>query len=273
MMMLQHEIRLALKSKEFYISFVIGIILMSIHYFEVIFPSVKYIDISVREGMLPHSVFSKWVGASGSSFVPSLYFFLFPLLASFPFGASFYQDSHNGYLQQMVLLNGRKKYFLSKYVAIFLAGGLATTLPLLFELYAAAMTLPSIIPVMVAGYFPWQHGTRLMPYLPYTDPYAYVGIYMAIIFMFAGAMAGLSATVSPVSRNTFIVWIAPLIMIRCAGSIATFLGESRLDPMYFLNPIQYIERISWKSLILCFLVLWIPSFVIYFWKGIHGDIF
>ena len=271
--MLRHEIRLALRSKEFWISIAVGVVLMGVHYFDTILPSVQFIDASIQEGMLPHSVFSKWVGASASSFVPSLYFLLIPILASLPFGASFYNDQKSGYLIQMVFQSGRKKYLVSKYTAIFLVGGLAVTLPLLLELYAAAMTLPSIIPVMAVGYFPWQHGTRLMPYLPYTNPYAYVGVYMVIIFLFAGAMAGISAAVAPVSRNTFIVWIAPFVLIRCVGSIATFLGESRFDPMYFLKPIQFAERISWGSLAISFLVLWLPSIGVYLWRGSHDDIY
>lgn len=274
-MLICSEIRRAFHSIEFRIAICIGTCLMIVQYFQAVYPMLKYIDSNVSIGMFPHSVFNKWAGANfgGGSFVPELYFMILSLLATLPFGASFYQDINNGYARQLILLTSRKEYLFAKYLSVFISGGMAVTAPLILNLLMTAATLPSIKPVIVLGYFPWQQPTRFLPYLVYENPYIYTFIYLGIIFLFSGGMACLALPITHLASNKFIVTIAPFLFVRFEGTIVAFFQADRWDPQVFLNPIQYLDRLSWGHLMLCFFILMIPTLFVYVFINHNHDYF
>ncbi len=82
-----------------------------------------------------YTVFSTWIGGDGYSLGASVYFFIFPLLISIPYGWSYCEEKKNGYIGAVVAKAGKTSYFLAKYIAVFLTGGLAMVIPLFLTFY------------------------------------------------------------------------------------------------------------------------------------------
>lgn len=81
-----------------------------------------------------------------------LFFLILPLLAALPFADSYFHDLRGGYLYNVCLRTDKKHYFAAKYLAVFLSGGTAVTLPLLANFLLCSMFLPSMKPESVNAY-------------------------------------------------------------------------------------------------------------------------
>jgi len=66
-----------------------------------------------------------------------------------PFGWSYHQERQNGVYNQIISRSSKQTYFISKYIAVFVSGGLAVSLPLLFDLFATAMVCPYVVPTPI----------------------------------------------------------------------------------------------------------------------------
>ncbi len=270
--MIRHELSRAFHSKEWLTSFLLGMVIVLLHFFITVPQAAGELSFGAAHQMIPHSVFSKWIGLDGSMFASALYFISVPILAVLPFGGSYYQDRKSGYNRQMMLRVGRGRYLAGKYIASFLAAGSAVVLPLLIGLIMTASVLPSIKPVLTAGYFPLGMGRLFLVRLFHSDPYLYVLIYLLIIFAFSGAFAGIALAVAPFAQNSFMVWIAPFLLVEAAGVLVSFFGFRMYAPEAFLNPGQPTAGITWLTMGICFLVSFLPAFCLYWWKGMKDDI-
>lgn len=267
------EIRRAFSSTEFKIALCIGIVLAIIQYFLTVYPSAQLLAFSAQEEMIPHSVFSKWMGSDFVTFVPSLYFMALPILCTLPHGESYYSDKSSGYIRQMLMRKNRSVYLRAKYISVFLSAGAVVVIPLLLNLFLSAITLPSIYPVLTAGYFPTGHATRFLPQLLYENPYLYTAIYLVIIFAFSGGIAGIALAVAPFANNRFIVYIAPFVIVTFVGTICTFLGHSEFNTSNFLQPLQPVFCISWASMGISFFAAAILPAALFFGWGLKHDVF
>lgn len=254
-------------------SLLIGVLLALVQYFLSVLPARGQLAFSASEGMIPHSVFSKWMGAEQFTFVPTLYFTALPILAALPYGESYFRDLKSGYVRQLVLCSSRARYLRAKYLAVYLSAGLAVLFPLVLNLLLSMATLPSITPSIAAGYFPLGDATRFLPGLPYESPYLYTAVYLAIIFLFSGAAATVSLAVAPFATNRFVVCLAPFGLICLVGYLCSFLGCGQWNPLLFLNPSQPVGRISFFTLGISFLLLAGVPALLFFRRGAHSDLY
>lgn len=271
--MIAKEIQRAFNSIGFRIALLIGSLIALSQYFISVLPASKVLAFAANEGMIPHSVFSKWIGADTYTFVSSLYFMALPLLCTLPHASSYYKDMSSGYIRQIVTRTGRSSYFRAKYISVFISAGMVTVLPLILNLYLTAVTLPSIKPVLAVGYFPATHATRFLPTLMYEHPYIYTVIYLLIIFVFSGGIASISLAISLAANNQFVVLIAPFIIVIFIGTISTFLGHMEFNTAYFLQPGQPIMYVSWFSMLMCFLIYVLLPGLLFFTLGRIYDIY
>ena len=220
--LLKIELRRAFASPALWAALLVGLAIVVVQYAQDVLPMVNYLDLSVggkELGMYPHSVFNKWIGGGMGSFTPYLYFLLLPLLATIPFGGSFYEDLNSGLVKNLFIKTEKKNYYGAKYLTVFLSGGLVILIPLLVNLALTAATLPSLLPEVGTQQYPLS-ATSMGASLFYTHPYRFVFAYLLLIFVFSG----------------FVVVLSPFILCLFVHSLCQLLGNSSLDPTDFLNP-------------------------------------
>lgn len=90
-------------------------------------------------------------------------------------------------MRQMLVRAGEKSYLTAKFLATFIAGGLAMVVPLIINFMLTALFIPAITPVPTYDTMYGVFGNSLFSSLYYTQPFAYVAVYMLVDFMFCGA--------------------------------------------------------------------------------------
>jgi ABC-type transport system involved in multi-copper enzyme maturation permease subunit len=213
------------------------------------------------------SLFAYWIGDDSMTSGSVLYFFLFPLLIAIPFGWSYCSERRSGYIKNMVIRAGRTKYHLSKYIALFLSGGLAMVMPLLFNFLLTAMFVPAVLPDVsyITGY--GIGANSLFSMLFYTHPFAYVFTYLAVDFVFCGLLACLCFAVSSFIKNRVIVVLLPFFILLgfhyfCYSFIYTSMSivYSELSPMHFLRPVPAAYDTNWIIVTVEIAILFIVTF-------------
>ncbi|MDE7425331.1 MAG: hypothetical protein K2N51_16865 [Lachnospiraceae bacterium] len=202
----------------------------------------------IRNPMMPmETLFNHWIGGEATTPGSTDYFFLFPILVSIPYGWSYCMERRSGYIKNMVIRTGKVQYYLSKYIALFLSGGLAMVIPLLFNFLLTAMFVPAITP---DPYYITAYGIISSSFLSeffYTSPFIYVFLYMLVDFIYGGLIACLCFAFATFVKNQVIVVLLPFFVLLGFNYICTsFIYTSsiviytELSPMYFLRPVPAV---------------------------------
>ena len=80
----------------------------------------------------------------------TLYIRLLPIMVVLPYAATYYTDRRTGIIRNYYCRTKKINYLIAKFTAVFTTGGIVAVLPLLVNLLATAMLLPSMI---------WNNGT------------------------------------------------------------------------------------------------------------------
>ena len=138
------------------------------------------------------TLYNHWIGGEPFSLGTTIYFFVFPLLVTIPYGWSYCEEKTSGYIRSMVVKAGKKNYYLAKYTSVFVSGGLAMIIPLLFNFLLTSLIFPAITPEVIYDTTTGVFGESLMSNVYYTNPLVYVSIYLLIDFVFCGLIACIS---------------------------------------------------------------------------------
>jgi hypothetical protein len=219
--------------------------------------------VSAQEGVLYNSymrietLFSHWIGSDAITPGSTNYFFLFPLLIAIPFGWSYCAERRSGYVRNMVIRAGRTHYHLSKYMGLFLSGGLAMTIPLLFNFLLTAMFIPAVKPdpSYITSY--GIISSSFLSMIFYTRPFLYVFLYLLIDFVVCGLIACLCFTVGVFVRIRIVAVLAPFFILLsfhylCYSFVYTQPGVvyTELSPMAFLRPVAAAYNTNWLVVLL-----------------------
>lgn len=102
----------------------------------------------------PASLFTVWMGG-GIDTPQSFWFFLvLPLLAAAAYAGSAGRDLKRHYSMQQAVRSSRRGYWNSKLLAVFLGGGICVIVPLLLDLFLAALKYPAVLPDHYIGIGP-----------------------------------------------------------------------------------------------------------------------
>lgn len=261
--MLKLEVRKALRNKLFYASIAVGcaITMLSLIYYLMGYWSSAPIASDMNPMASNDSLFRYWIGGEPFSSGSSVYFFVFPLLAAIPYGWSYCEERKCGYLRVAAVRSGKTTYFLSKYIAVFISGGLAMVIPLVFNFLLAALFFPAVTPDPVNSTTYGVFFSSLMAPLYYTMPLLYVCFYLCIDFLFCGLIACLSYAVTSFVRQRVIVVILPLFLLLAFHYSRQFVYTSpqvvykEISPMYFLRPVAAAYQASWAVIVVEMAVL------------------
>lgn len=264
---LKLELKKAFKNKFFWISVVLGclITLLSFeHMVNMYYEGMSAISGNSTDIMYdPHiginTVFNCWIGGEPFSLGSSIYFFVFPLLIALPYGWSYSEERKCGYRRMMIAKTGKKKYYCAKYVAVFLSGGVAMVLPLIFNFWMTLLVVPAILPDVTMNMFYGVFGGSFLAELYYTVPFLYVAIYLFIDFVYCGFLVCICMVVSGIVRQKWGVVLIPFLLLLFVHVITDYIysdpsvAYKELSPLYFLRGVEVRYSFS-GSIILLFAI-------------------
>lgn len=269
--MFKFEFKRAITSKRLFFALMIGVGITLWHLFQNVLPMHKFLAFGASEGMLPHSVFSKWIGGESHNLQPTLYYILFPILAALPYADTFYTDIQSGYVKQIFTRSKKTNYYFAKYLVNFIVSGTVVVIPLLINLLGSAVILPSIIPQVSSGFY-GIGPESLWSELFYTNPYLYIYFYLFIDFIFAGLLSSIALMLASYLSNKFLVIFSPFIIYILVYTFTNVLGAHTINPNNFLKMNQPVAGISLITIISFALILLISTFGLYY-KGKKDDVF
>lgn len=201
-----------------------------------------------RNPLMPlKTLFNHWIGSEAVTAGSVDYFFLFPILIAIPYGWSYCMERRSGYIKNMIIRTGNYRYYLSKYIALFLSGGLAMVVPLLFNFLLMAAFIPAVTPdpYYITGY--GIISSSFLSELFYTNPFLYVFLYLLVDFIYCGLIACLSFSFAVFVKNRVIVVLLPFFVLLgfdyiCNSFIYTSNSViyTELSPMNFLRAVPAV---------------------------------
>lgn len=264
---LKLELKKAFKNKFFWISVVLGCLITLLSFEHMV--NMYYEGMSAISGNStdiiydPHiginTVFNCWIGGEPFSLGSSIYFFVFPLLIALPYGWSYSEERKCGYRRMMITKTGKKKYYCAKYVAVFLSGGVAMVLPLIFNFWMTLLVVPAILPDVTMNMFYGVFGGSFLAELYYTVPFLYVAIYLFIDFVYCGFLVCICMAVSGIVRRKWGVVLIPFLLLLFVHVITDYIysdpsvAYKELSPLYFLRGVEVRYSFS-GSIILLFAI-------------------
>lgn len=159
------------------------------------------------------NLLSNWMVIYGFNLPSSIFWNIFPLLATFGFSWSYIQEKNNGYKAQCIIGEGKRKYFTTKFLVTFISGGLVVVIPILLNLSLMALVIPyekiesiHIIETGITQYNLWG-------YLFYDHPIIYIFMMIGFTFLYSGTIACLSLFVSSFIHQKNIIMIIPYLLL------------------------------------------------------------
>ncbi|MVB12524.1 hypothetical protein CAFE_32640 [Caprobacter fermentans] len=222
------------------------------------------------QNLPPANVFQVWLGANPVGMEQFLYYLLLPIIAVLPYADSYFIDKKTGYLKNFLIRVTRKDYFISRYIAAFISGGLAFSIPLLINFLVTNLLLPSMAP---DPYYSSIGETSMWNTLYYSEPIFYTLLFIIMAFLFSGAFSTISLLISDFVEHRFIVVIFPFLLYIAFFSIMTYISTNSQMlawiPEYFLTP--SFPYANFKIVLLEFMILLLGTFLGVVWKGIKRD--
>lgn len=282
--LLKIEIKKALNNKFFYVTIVIATLLTMLSAISNIFAYMKmqglineslelYGEMYYNPFLPSDSLFTYWIGGETISLYYSLFFLLIPIFAAFPYGWSYYMETKKGYIKNVITRTDKKKYYISKYIAVFVAGGLAVLIPLLINFMVVSCFVPARMTSVIYDQYINIPPTNMWSQIAYTHPYLYVFMYMILDYVFSGLIAGLCMTVSLFFKNRVVVVLLPFFLMLGLNFANTFSTTWEYSPINFMHATRVINSANGYIILLEALMLFAIGFVITIWRGSKSDVF
>lgn len=270
--LLKIELDRAIKSKPMVLIVLLGCGIAISQIFTHVIPIAamnKRIVIDNYPMMAPTTVFQGWIGNINILPQAYMFFLLLPLLASIPFGDSFFTDKKEGYIKNVLIRAKKKDYFIAKYIATFISGGVAVIVPLTLNFIITATLLPSYAPEVTQSF--GIGPTHLWSKLFFTYPYLYIIGFLILIFIFSGLIATIGLVVSFFIEYRFLSIITPFIIYMFLYTVLGSYNLVQYIPFYFLQP--GFEVCNGYIVLGEILVMALLTFGIFYFEGVKEDIY
>lgn len=223
---LQTELWKATHNRMLFVAILIGILLMVNDMFRVSGAMAEFLervgeDVVPGSPPTPHSADYYSFFVEAGMFNPfstgaAAFHLVWPILAAMPYADAYAQEHRTGISSQMIARTSTRAYFLSKYVAIFVTGGIAVTVPAVVDLLGCALISPTI---KVAANAVEVRNSYFLSRLFFTHPWGYVAAWIPIIFLWGGVTAGLALLVGDRFRNKVFVLLFPFAVYCVLGLV------------------------------------------------------
>lgn len=267
--MMKIEFKRAFRSRTFYLSLLIGMVICIAEYIICVIPCTTDM-VSGYKRIMPHHVFDSWIGqAVGGTMYTYIYTLLIPILSVLAYAGSYCTDRKTGYIKNLYSRSSKGAYLSAKYLASVAAGGVAVLLPLICNLLATAAVLPSLVPEATAGNM--TPGPMLWSVLLYTKPYVFIVLHLILIFFYQAMYVGIALAVSEFADHIFLIWLFPFLLNYFVNTMLSFIGYpySRYSPMDVLD-MRYMGVEIWGTLIQWIVIMALVSFI-FLCKGARDE--
>lgn len=161
-----------------------------------------------------------------------LWLIILPLLCIIPYGITYIEDKSSGLINQYIIKIGKGKYYVSKFITLFISGGTIATLPLLINLIICSMALPFGLPVRSTQFYPVKE-YNLFSNLYYQNIVVYLMLYFLIYFVVYGLITCLALSFVYFEENKYMLLLVPFIIYFSEHVIISF-GFNRHDTSLLL---------------------------------------
>lgn len=185
-------------------------------------------------GEYPETVFNHWIGLQLSS-LSNIYYMVVVGCATLPVGMSYIEERQHGYLNQLLTRSNRTKVVISKLIAYFVTSFIITTIPLVFDYMAASIFLPSIRPIAATTYYTIS-GNSFLSELFYTNPTAYLFIYIGIDGVIVSFFSLLVVVAAKIIENIYVAVCCPMVVFIVLKIVLGFINAENYIPMRILYP-------------------------------------
>ncbi|SFB37808.1 hypothetical protein SAMN05216249_12821 [Acetitomaculum ruminis DSM 5522] len=263
--MVKEELKRALSNKKFWIMLIIGILIGVTYFFQYVLIFAKSQDTILEyykdsAAMLhPVTVFEGWMDSTSSFLQPYLYYMILPLLVSGAYADSFFLEKKSGYLKNVLIRESKKRYYLSKIIAVFIIGGIVFVAPLIINFCMTAAVLPTFTP-SITNSMSAPDNMSFLYELYYTFPLLYVFIFMVIDFIYAGLTACIAMLCGFYVEHRFLIYAMPFVVWMFLHSALCTLGFDDYSPVHFLNP--GYSSVKGQSIVIYLLIFIIFIFLI-----------
>lgn len=270
--MIRIELYRAFHGKELKTAMLLGGLLGLAHFVLEVIPSVSHIF----DGYHPYiassvvgNVTESWMGGMINPEI-NIYQMVVFLLITIPYAASFYTDRKAGILKNIVVRGEKREYLAAKSVAVFMTAGVSAVFPLLLNL----MLTMTMFPVINYDWYQLPNYKALFMNLAVKNVIAYCIVYMALIFVFAGLIAGLALSLSLYANNRFVVLSLPFLICIVSGRLVAYSGNPVIRGLA-IQKVFYVPQSSPTTLVsLCilFVVLVLCGYVHFMVRGVKMDV-
>lgn len=252
---LRTELRKALTNKMLYIAIAIGLVFCAVDIMENIEKMRAFNEnlewattsgLRLRTGHTGYSLFYLWMGLYPHTSGANLFYTIWPVLAAMAYGWSYVDERKSGVYNQIAARTSAKTYYISKYIAVFVSGGLAVSVPVLLGLLGNAMVCPyaDIVPSWgLVG------NINSMSELFYSNLWAYGLLWCGMTFLCGGAAACLCFVVGTKLRYGVMVMLTPYAIYVALDALTNSLRASVLrDVTVIVSPLRLVHAVpGWAN--------------------------
>lgn len=69
-----------------------------------------------------YTLYNSWIGGLPTGLAPIIFYTMLPLCASIPYATTIIDDRKSGYIRGFIAQYGRKRYYLCRYLMVFISG-------------------------------------------------------------------------------------------------------------------------------------------------------
>lgn len=244
---IRSELYKALTNKLFFAAVAIGTVFCAMDVAEN-YESVRFFDemvawtvesgLRIGTGHTGYSLFYLWSGLTAMTRGAVLFYTVWPVLAAMAYGWSYVGERRSGVYNQIAARTSATRYYISKYIAVFVSGGLAIALPALLGLLANAMFVPY---EDISSSFNVLINSNFMSGLFYESHWAYAFVWIGVQFLCGGAAAGLCFAVGTKLRYGVMVILTPYALYVALDALVNSLRPSVLQNVPLaLSPLRMV---------------------------------
>ncbi|MFT8350440.1 hypothetical protein [Clostridium saccharoperbutylacetonicum] len=201
--------------------------------------------------------------------ISNILILIFPILSVLSYSDSYLEDVHSGLIKYIYTRYSKNRYLICKFVANFIAGGLTFIIPLIIDFIILILSYPSLPTHSILGKQTILCG-GLFPSLFYEHPIIYIGMWLIIYFMYAGAFASIALGISMIIKNKFAILFIPFLLCNAIGIILDVIDK------YFYSPISFLylsNKQDIRIIVVEFIGIMIVSIFMFYFGGTKNEIY
>lgn len=157
------------------------------------------------------NMYVMWLSEEGYTMGFTLARYMLPILAVLPFGWSMFSEKEKNYCNNIICRMGKNKYYVAKYIAVFVSGCLPISFMLISNLALCALIGEHGAPMPYTMTTSVVHG-NVASELYYTKPMLAAIIWTLISSLWGGALAGLTIPASRFLKKSIFVLLTPFFI-------------------------------------------------------------